>query len=54
MWQRLVDLDRAEQLRQLTATILAENYEMQRLCEKLGFRLHQDPADGTVTATLHL
>jgi acetyltransferase len=54
MWQRLVDVGRAEQLRRLTATILAENYEMQRLCEKLGFRLKQDTGEGTVTATLDL
>ena len=54
MWQRLVDVGRAEQLRRLTATILPENYEMQRLCEKLGFRLQQDAGEGTVTATLDL
>jgi len=54
MWQRLVDVGRAEQLRRLTATILAENYEMQRLCEKLGFRLKQDTGEGTVTAMLDL
>jgi len=49
-----VDVGRADQLRRLTATILAENYEMQRLCEKLGFRLEQDTGEGTVTATLDL
>jgi len=54
MWQRLVDVGRTEQLRRLTATILAENYEMQHLCEKLGFRLKQDTGEGTVTATLDL
>ena len=54
MWQRLVDVGRTEQLRRLTATILAENYEMQHLCEKLGFRLKQDTGEGTVTARLDL
>lgn len=39
--QRLVQVGRDEQLSRITADILAENTPMQRVCEKVGFRLHR-------------
>ena len=38
----------------LRADILPENAEMQRVCEKLGFRLTRDLAEGTVRAGIDL
>ncbi len=40
---RLLQVGRDEQLDRINAEILAENFAMQRVCEKLGFRLHRAP-----------
>ncbi|MBD2164730.1 bifunctional acetate--CoA ligase family protein/GNAT family N-acetyltransferase [Calothrix membranacea FACHB-236] len=44
---RLIEIGRDEQLSKITADILAENHGMQKVCEKLGFRI-QRTADPTV------
>ncbi|MBD2209078.1 bifunctional acetate--CoA ligase family protein/GNAT family N-acetyltransferase [Nostoc linckia FACHB-104] len=44
---RLIEIGRDEQLSKITADILSENHGMQKVCEKLGFRI-QRTADPTV------
>jgi len=39
--RRLIEIGRDEGLDRITADILPENVAMQRVCEKLGFRLHR-------------
>ena len=39
--RRLLQIGRQEQLSRITAHILAENYPMQKVAEKVGFRLHR-------------
>ena len=41
--RRLLQVGRDEHLDRINAEILAENFAMQRVCEKLGFRLHRAP-----------
>ncbi|HEY9711573.1 MAG TPA: GNAT family N-acetyltransferase [Oculatellaceae cyanobacterium] len=41
--RRLLQVGRDEHLDRIKAEILAENFAMQRVCEKLGFRLHREP-----------
>ncbi|MBD2338516.1 bifunctional acetate--CoA ligase family protein/GNAT family N-acetyltransferase [Calothrix sp. FACHB-156] len=45
--RRLIEIGRDEQLSKITADILSENHGMQKVCEKLGFRI-QRTADPTV------
>lgn len=52
--RRLIEFGRGERLGRITAQILPENKEMQRLCARLGFRLDQDPGEDLVRATLEL
>jgi acetyltransferase len=52
--RRLIDIARREQIERLTADILAENRQMQHLCRKLGFTLHDDFGEPTVRATMDL
>ena len=52
--RRLIEIARHEKLTRLTADILSENREMQRLCEKLGFRLTRTMDDPAVKAVLDL
>ena len=54
LFQRLIAIARAEKLRCLQSTVLAENREMRAICQKLGFRMSADVEDGTVTAQLEL
>ena len=54
LFQRLIAIARAEKLRSLQSTVLAENREMRAICQKLGFRMSADVEDGTVTAQLEL
>jgi acetyltransferase len=39
--RRLIEIGRDEGIERITADILPENVAMQRVCEKLGFRLHR-------------
>lgn len=54
LMRRLLKVGRDERLDRIVADILAENYAMQRLCEKLGFNLNQSPGDTTIRATIGL
>lgn len=45
LMRRLLQVGRDEQLRRIWGEILAENAAMQRICEKLGFRLERVDAD---------
>jgi len=51
---RLLHIAREEKIRHLRADILRENIPMQRLCEKLGFRLLDRPGAETLLAELTL
>jgi acetyltransferase len=52
--KRLIQIGRDEKLEHVAAEILAENFAMQRICEKLGFKLKRQLDDDTVTALLRL
>ncbi len=54
MLRNLVEVARAEGWARLSAEILAENIETQRLFERVGFRLESFSGDNSVTATLDL
>jgi acetyltransferase len=45
LMRRLLQVGREEQLHRIWGEILAENTTMQRICEKLGFRLQRVDAD---------
>jgi acetyltransferase len=51
---RLLRIARDESIPRVTAQMLSDNRPMQRLCEKLGFRLHHDTRDNLVKAELDL
>lgn len=51
---KLLEVGRAESIRRITADILFENYPMQRISERLGFRLHRDTEEMVVKADLDL
>jgi acetyltransferase len=46
----LLQVARDEKLRRLTADILADNREMQAVCEKLGFQIRRELGESTVRA----
>ena len=52
--RRLIAIGRDEHLARITADILPENVEMQRVCSKLGFQLTQDTGDAVVRAVIAL
>jgi acetyltransferase len=52
--KRIVDVARAEKVTRVTADILPDNSAMQKLCEKLGFKLVRDFEDGVVKAAIEL
>ncbi len=52
--RRLIDIARREKVERITADILAENRTMQRICERLGFRIAYHAEDGTVKAEMQL
>jgi acetyltransferase len=52
--RRLVEIGRAEGVKVITADILAENSAMQKVSEKLGFKLTREPGDPVVSARLEL
>lgn len=54
MLRQLVHLAREEKVRRLSAWILPDNFEMQRLCQKVGFHLDPNATDGTVRAELQI
>ena len=52
--KRLVGIGRKENNRRIKADILYENRGMQRVCEKLGFRLHYDSEEEVVKAVIDI
>lgn len=52
--RRLIEIGRAEGVKVITADILAENTAMQKVSEKLGFKLTREPGDPVVSARLEL
>lgn len=52
--RRLIEIGREENLTRLTAEILQENIDMQRVAEKLGHKLKYDMDEGIVKAVLDL
>jgi acetyltransferase len=50
----LLQIARDEKLNRVTANILPDNLEMQRVCEKLGFRLERSLDEPLVIATIDL
>lgn len=52
--KRLLQVGRDEQLKQINADILPENLAMQRVCEKVGFRLDRRVDLGVVRAEVEL
>ncbi len=52
--RRLIEIAREEKIERLLADILPENYDMPRLCKKLGFRLRHDVAEHLVKGELEL
>lgn len=45
---------RQEKIRRITADILLDNFCMQRVCERLGFRLERGAEEGVVKAQIEL
>jgi acetyltransferase len=52
--RRILDVARAEKIGRVFAGILPENRAMQRVCERLGFRLHRAPDAPVVEAEIRL
>jgi acetyltransferase len=52
--QTLIQIGRDEKLDRITADIMSENLEMQKMCEKLGFKLVRDLQNPTVKASITL
>lgn len=52
--RRLVDIGRIEGVKVIVADILSDNTAMQKIAEKLGFKLKQEPGDNVMIARLTL
>ena len=52
--RRLVQIGRNEKLQRITADILPDNRAMQRVCEKLGFKLRRSADDPMIKASIDL
>ncbi len=52
--KRLIEIGRKENVRRISAEILTDNYPMQKICERLGFRLERDSQEGVVKAHIEL
>ena len=52
--RRLITIGRSEGLEAITASILRDNLDMQKLCKKLGFELRMVPDDAVLEAILVL
>jgi acetyltransferase len=50
----LLQVARDEKLKRIGADVLAENLEMQRVCEKLGFAIKREMGESTVRAEREL
>ena len=52
--RRLVAIGCDEKLDRIAGYVLAENTDMQRLCERFGFELRRSPGDPAVHVILNL
>ncbi|MUG97605.1 GNAT family N-acetyltransferase [Scytonema sp. UIC 10036] len=52
--RQLIQVGRDEKLERISAEILAENYGMQRVCEKLGFHIYRSSEASVVKAEIRL
>jgi acetyltransferase len=52
--RRLLEIGRKEGIKRITAEILQDNYAMQKVCERLGFRLERDAEEGVVKVKIEL
>jgi acetyltransferase len=52
--RRLLEVGRAEGIQRITAEVLPKNRGMQRICERLGFRLHHDFKEQIVRVEIDL
>lgn len=52
--RRLIAIGRDEKLERITGEVLHENTEMQRVCEKLGFRLEHEIGESIIRAVIDL
>ena len=52
LFRRLLRVARAERIERVVATMLAENYEMRAICQRLGFRVRIDMEDGLAEAEI--
>ncbi len=52
--RRMLAIARIEKIARVTAEILADNHEMRRVCEKLGFRLDRTVGDPVLRASIDL
>lgn len=52
--RRLIEIGKIEGVKVIVADILADNTAMQKISEKLGFKLQREPGDSTVMARLTL
>jgi acetyltransferase len=49
-----VAIGREEKIRRITAEMLPDNYAMQKICKRLGFRLERVPEEGIVRVEIEL
>jgi acetyltransferase len=52
--RRLLEIGRKEGVKRVTAEILQDNYGMQKVCERLGFRSTRDVEEGVVKVEIEL
>jgi acetyltransferase len=52
--ERLIEVGRDEKINRITGDILSENVEMQRICERLGFRLMRETGDPVIRVVMDL
>jgi len=52
--RRLLEVGRKEKVQRITAEILPDNFAMQKVCERLGFRLEHLPEEGVVKVQIDL
>jgi acetyltransferase len=52
--RRLIEFARRDKIRRISASALAENVEMQKICRKIGFQLQRTADPQTVNAVLDL
>jgi len=52
--KRLVEIGKAEKLTTISAQLLPENLEMQRVCKKIGFEMKRELTEPMVTAVIKL